>query len=67
MSKGSTAKMNKRLEDFVDRQAKKIKELKLRLETAEKLCINLRLELKKRNSDQTMYSRTKTVKHLNHT
>ncbi len=59
MSKGSTAQMNKHLEDVVERQAKKIEKLELRLKTAEKLCIDLRLELKKRTGDQTMCSRTK--------
>jgi hypothetical protein len=52
-----TAQM-KRLEDVVKKQAKKIEELELRLKTAEKLCMNLRTELKKR-TDQTMCSQTK--------
>jgi hypothetical protein len=49
-----TAQM-KRLEDVVKKQAKKIEELELRLKMAEKLCINLSMELKKR-TDQTMCS-----------
>ncbi len=52
-----TAQM-KCLEDVVKKQAKKIEELELRLKTAEKLCIDLRMELKKR-TDQTMCSQTK--------
>jgi hypothetical protein len=49
-----TAQM-KHLEDVVKKQAKKIEELELRLKTAEKLCINLRTEVKKR-TDQTTCS-----------
>ncbi len=52
-----TAQM-KHLEDVVKKLAKKIEVLELRLKTAEKLCINLRTELKKR-IDQTMCSQTK--------
>ena len=48
----------KRLEDVVKKQAKKIEELELRLMRAEKLCMDLRMELKKR-TDQTMCSRIK--------
>jgi hypothetical protein len=56
MSKGTS--QLKCLADVINKQAQKIEELELKLRTAEKLCIDLRKELKKR-ADHTTCSQTK--------
>jgi hypothetical protein len=56
MSKGTS--QLKYLADVIKKEAQKIEELELKLRTAEKLCIDLRKDLKKR-ADHTTCSQTK--------